>query len=71
MQGPWAYGQYANRAQLRPILDAVLAAASGLGEGTVQARKTYISLVTPRRTFAQVKVSTRGRVDLGLRLDDQ
>jgi len=64
-------GQYADRPQLRPVLDAVLAAACALGEVTVQARKTYISLVTPRRTFAQVKASTRSRVDLGLRLDGQ
>lgn len=64
-------GQYADRPQLRPILDAVLVTASNLGEVTVQARKSYVSLVTPRRTFAQVKASTRSRVDLGLRLDGQ
>lgn len=64
-------GQYADRPQLRPILDAVLAAAQSLGPVTVQARKTYVSLVTPRRTFALVKATTRKRVDLGLRLDGQ
>jgi hypothetical protein len=37
----------------------------------VQARKTYVSLVTPRRTFARVQPSTRQRVDLGLRLEGQ
>jgi len=62
-------GQYADRPQLRPVLDAVLAVASTLGEVSVQARKTYISLVGPRRTFAAVKATTRNRVDLGLRLD--
>ena len=34
-------GQYADRPALRPILDAVLAAAASLGEVDVQARKTY------------------------------
>lgn len=61
--------QYADRPQLRPILDALLAAAAGLGEVTIQARKTYISLVSPRRTFARVQATTRSRLDLGLRLE--
>jgi hypothetical protein len=62
-------GQYADRPQLRPILDAVLVAASALGPMTVQARKTCVSLVSPRRTFAAVQATTKSRVDLGLRLD--
>jgi hypothetical protein len=62
-------GQYADRAHLRPILEAILAAAHDLGSVTVQARKTYVALVGPRRTFAVVKASTKQRVDLGLRLD--
>ena len=62
-------GQYADRPQLRPIFDAVIAAAAGLGEIVVQTRKTYVSLVTPRRTFARVQPTTRQRVDLGLRLE--
>src|ERR1700734_726820 len=62
-------GQYADRPQLRPVLDAVLAAASALGPVTVQARKTCVSLVSPRRTFAAVQATTKNRVDLGLRLD--
>src|SRR5215831_18552156 len=61
-------GQYADRPQLRPILDAVLAALPALGPVTVQARGTYVSLVTPRRTFAVVQPTTKSRVDLGLRL---
>jgi hypothetical protein len=61
-------GQYADRPQLRPILDAVLAAVPGLGEVTVQARRTLVSLVSPRRTFAAVQARTKDRVDLGLRL---
>jgi hypothetical protein len=64
-------GQYADRPHLRPILDAVVAATQALGPVAVQARKTYISLVTPRRTFAAVKATTRQRVDLGLRIDGQ
>jgi uncharacterized protein DUF5990/uncharacterized protein DUF5655 len=63
-------GQYADRPQLRPILDAVLAALPALGPVTVQARKTFVSLVSPRRTFAVVQATTKNRVDLGLRLDD-
>jgi hypothetical protein len=62
-------GQYADRPQLQPVLDAVLAALPALGPVTVQARKTCVSLVTPRRTFAVVQATTKSRVDLGLRLD--
>jgi len=63
-------GQYADRPQLRPVLDAVLAALPPLGPVTVQARKTIVSLVSPRRTFAAVQATTKSRVDLGLRLVD-
>lgn len=62
--------QFADRPALRPILDAVLVRAGYVGEVTVQARKTYVSLLTPRRTFAVVQATTRRRVDLGLRLAD-
>jgi hypothetical protein len=67
-------GQYRDRPGLRPVLDAVLAALPALpavGPVTVQARKTLVSLVTPRRTFAVIQPTTRTRVDLGLRLADQ
>jgi hypothetical protein len=37
----------------------------------VQTRKTYVSLVSPRRTFARVQPTTKQRVDLGLRLEGQ
>ena len=63
--------QYADRPQLRPVLDAVLAALPALGQVTVQARKTLVSLVGPRRTFAVVQATTKNRVDLGLRLDHE
>ena len=62
--------QFADRPQLRPVLDAVLAALPALGQVTVQARKTMVSLVGPRRTFAVVQATTKNRVDLGLRLDN-
>ena len=64
-------GQYADRPQLRPVFDAVLAALPAVGPAEVQARKTMVSLVTPRRTFAVIQATTRSRVDLGLRLEHQ
>ena len=64
-------GQYADRPQLRPVLDAVLAALPALGPVTVQARKTCVSLVTPRRVFAVVQATTKSQVDLGLRLEHE
>lgn len=67
-------GQYQDRPGLRPLLEAVLAALPALqvlGPVTVQARKTLVSLVTPRRTFAVIQATTKTRVDLGLRLETQ
>jgi len=61
--------QYSDRPGLRPVLDAVLAALPALGPVTVQARKTLVSLSTPRRVFAVVQPTSRSRVDLGLRLE--
>jgi hypothetical protein len=63
--------QYEDRRHLRPIFDAVVAAAETFGEVTVQARKTYVSLVGPRRTFARLQATTRQRLDLGLRIAGQ
>jgi len=64
--------QYADRIHLRPILDATLAALPGIGQvAVIQARKTYVSLVSKRRTFAVIQATTKNRVDLGLRLRDQ
>jgi hypothetical protein len=63
-------GQYADRPHLRPVLDAILAALPALGEVRVEARRTLVSLVTPRRTFAIVQPTTKSRVDLGLRLEE-
>src|SRR6202050_1454787 len=64
-------GQYADRAQLRPVFDAVLAALPAVGPAEVQARKTMVSLVTPRRSFAVIQATTKTRVDLGLRLEHE
>jgi hypothetical protein len=61
--------QSADRLQLRPIYDAIVAAATGLGEVVIQTRKTYVSLVPPRRTFTRIQPTTKGRVDLALRLE--
>jgi hypothetical protein len=61
--------QYADRPHLRPIYEAIIRATRDLGECVIQARKGYVSLVTPRRTFARVQATTRNRVDLGLRLE--
>lgn len=62
-------GQYADRPQLRAVLEGVLAVLPVLGPVTVQARKTCVCLISPRRTFAVVQATTKSRVDLGLRLD--
>src|SRR3954466_4418134 len=36
-------GQYADRENLRPILDAIFALLPGIGDVEVQARKTYVA----------------------------
>ena len=64
-------GQYADRPQLRPIFEAILGAVAEWSEVTIQARKTYVSLMTSRRTFARVQPTTKQRVDLALRLERQ
>jgi hypothetical protein len=61
-------GQYADRHELRLILDTVLGLLPSVGQVDVQARKTYVALITPKRTFAAVQPTTKKRVDLGLRL---
>ena len=63
--------QFADRPALRPILDKIVEEAARCGSVVVQARKTYVSLVAPRRTFARIQPTTKTRVDLGLRLDGQ
>jgi hypothetical protein len=64
-------GQYADRSHLRPIYDAIINAVMGIGAVTIQTRKTYVSLLTARRTFARVQPTTKNRVDVGLRIEAQ
>ena len=61
--------QYADRLALRAVYDAIMRVAVCVGDVQVQARKTYVSLLTPRRTFARVQPTTRTRVDVGLRIE--
>jgi hypothetical protein len=61
-------GQYKDRPELRPILDAILAMLPTVGEVEIQTRKTYVALLTPKRTMGAVQPTTKKRVDLGLRL---
>lgn len=63
--------QYADRRELRPIYERVVAAARTVGTVSVQARKAYVSLLTPRRKFAVVQATTKSRVDLSLRIDGE
>ena len=60
--------QYEGKPKLRAVFDAVVEAALDCGDITVQARKTYVSLVTARRTFARIQAKS-ARVDVALRLD--
>ena len=62
--------QYADRPDLRPVFDAVIAAVSAFEGAEAQARKTYVALLAPRRTFGIVQASTKKRVDVGLRLEN-
>ena len=64
-------GQYADRPHLRPIYEGIINAVMGIAAVTIQARKTYVSLMTPRRTFARVQPTTKNRVDVGLRIEGQ
>lgn len=48
--------QYADRSHLRPILDTILKAMAGFSRVTAQARKGYVSFVTPRRTLASASL---------------
>src|SRR2546427_1344817 len=62
-------GQYAGRAQLRPIFDALIDAAAGLRQGTNPARQTHVSLVSPLPTLARIPATTKNPVDLRLRVE--
>jgi hypothetical protein len=60
--------QYEKRPALRPVYETLIAALQKLGEVEVQARKTYVSILTPRRTFARVQAQ-KDRVLVALRLE--
>jgi hypothetical protein len=62
-------GQYRDREQLRPMYQRLVEIALGLGQVELQARKTYMALIGPKRTFASIQATTRSRIDVGLRLD--
>jgi hypothetical protein len=61
--------QYADRENLRPVYEAIITAAESVGEIVIQARKGFVSLLTPKRTFARIQPTTKARIDLGLRLE--
>lgn len=63
--------QYASAPELRAIYDTIIRRVSRLGDVVVQARKTYVSLVTPRRTFARIKPCAHNAVAMALRLDSK
>jgi Domain of unknown function (DUF5655) len=62
--------QYGDAPELRAVYDAIVKAAAGCGDLTIQARKTFVSLLSPRRTFARIQ-RAKTCVNLGLRLDGE
>ncbi|MBG6184294.1 hypothetical protein IWX65_002267 [Arthrobacter sp. CAN_A214] len=61
--------QYADRLALRPIADRLLLWAQSAEHVEIQMRKTYVSLQTPRRKFAQVAPTNKTTVDVFVRVD--
>jgi predicted transport protein len=62
-------GQYRDRPAIRPIFDRAIEVLPLVGQVELQARKTYVALLSPKRTFASIQPTTKARVDIGLRLD--
>jgi hypothetical protein len=59
------------KADLKPIYDAVIKAATALGKDVeIAPKKSYVSLRRSKQ-FAIVQPSTRTRVDLGINLKDE
>jgi hypothetical protein len=63
-------GQYRDKPAIRPIYERLIGELPEVGEVEVQARKTYVALIGPKRTFASIQPTTRTRIDIGLRFDD-
>ena len=59
------------RQPLRAIYEAIVQAANTFGPIVMQARKGYVSLLSPNTTFARIQATTKTRVDLGLRLKEK
>ncbi len=64
--------QYAGpKAELKPIYDALIKAATALGKDVeVAPKKTYVSL-RRKKQFALIQPSTKTRVDLGINFKDE
>jgi hypothetical protein len=60
--------QYAGQPRMRALAEAIVKAASRLGDVTIQARKTFVALVSPVRTFARLHPA-KGRIVISLRLE--
>src|SRR5438034_1780901 len=61
--------QYADRPSIRPIYERVVEVLPTVGDVELQARKTYVALLSPKRTFASIQPTMKTRIDIGLRLD--
>lgn len=60
--------QYANKPNLKPIYDALIAIAQNLGSDmNLSPKKAYVSL-RAKKQFALIQPSTKTRVDLGINL---
>ena len=59
------------KAELKPIYDALIKAATALGKDVeIAPKKTYVSL-RRNKQFALIQPSTKTRVDLGINLKDE
>ena len=61
-------GQYVGYPALRRVYDAVIAYVTQWPDVEVQARKSYVSLVTAKRTFARIQRASADSVAVALRL---
>jgi hypothetical protein len=62
--------QYSQKANLRPIYDAIIDAVEGFGDDIeISPKKMYVSLRRSKQ-FALVQPSTKTRVDVGIKIKD-